>query len=532
MPPKDKKDQKPLTPEELGLLKLWIDAGAKDDSAENKPSRPSRSSSGRCPRRPADRRRRHDRRRRRVAAGRANVVQVYDADSGLEIVSLGGHKDIIQSLRFSPDGKRLAAGSYQFVTLWDVPSGGLAKTFDGHNDQVKALAVSADGKTAYSGGLDSTDPRLERRRRQADPPARASPAQVLALALAPTAKRSPPAAPTTSSTCSNAADGKERVALKGHSGPVHGLALPARRQARSSRSRPTAPRGSGPCPPTTRSSRQDPNEVKAAEPFVLNGHRGPVRAVAVTPDGQTVATGGDDEIDPALARRGRQAIRHARRARRARPGPGGQPRREDAAGGFGRQDRRGSSIWPTGKLHRTLGRARRPGPGGRASPRGRPAGRPRAAEGGVKVWDAASGQGVIAFGHTAPNNAADPAAAQGRVHRRRGARLGLGRPDPEELDVRGHLVRAEAARAARLPRPGDRLQPRRQADRHRRRRAVALGRGQDLGRRQGRCSSARSTRSIPTPSSAVRFSPDGTKLATRRGRQVPQGRRTSPTARS
>src|SRR5262245_45143481 len=34
MPPKDKKDAKPLTPEELGLIKLWIDAGAKDDSAE------------------------------------------------------------------------------------------------------------------------------------------------------------------------------------------------------------------------------------------------------------------------------------------------------------------------------------------------------------------------------------------------------------------------------------------------------------------------------------------------------------------
>src|SRR5262245_46334253 len=37
MPPKDKKDQKPLTPEELGLIKLWIDAGAKDDSSENPP---------------------------------------------------------------------------------------------------------------------------------------------------------------------------------------------------------------------------------------------------------------------------------------------------------------------------------------------------------------------------------------------------------------------------------------------------------------------------------------------------------------
>ena len=38
----------------------------------------------------------------RVAAGRANVVQVYDVDSGLEIVSLGGHKDLIQSRAVQP----------------------------------------------------------------------------------------------------------------------------------------------------------------------------------------------------------------------------------------------------------------------------------------------------------------------------------------------------------------------------------------------------------------------------------------------
>ena len=62
----------------------------------------------------------------RFAAGRANVVQVYDATSGLEILSLGGHKDIIQSIRFSPDGRRLAAGSYEYATLWDVPAGALA----------------------------------------------------------------------------------------------------------------------------------------------------------------------------------------------------------------------------------------------------------------------------------------------------------------------------------------------------------------------------------------------------------------------
>ena len=53
MPPVDKKDAKPLTPEELGLLKLWIDAGAKDDSAEQPepalahPRRPAPRASGR-----------------------------------------------------------------------------------------------------------------------------------------------------------------------------------------------------------------------------------------------------------------------------------------------------------------------------------------------------------------------------------------------------------------------------------------------------------------------------------------------------
>ena len=48
MPPKEKKDETPLTPEELGLIKLWIDAGAKDDSDRTR-SRPSRSSSAPFP---------------------------------------------------------------------------------------------------------------------------------------------------------------------------------------------------------------------------------------------------------------------------------------------------------------------------------------------------------------------------------------------------------------------------------------------------------------------------------------------------
>ncbi|HZW34678.1 MAG TPA: c-type cytochrome domain-containing protein, partial [Isosphaeraceae bacterium] len=132
MPPRDKPVNRPMTPEELGLLKLWIDAGARDDSAESEVAERKSIELGELP--PgvqpinavdlvAD--------GALVAAGRANVVQVYDVDSGLEIITLGGHKDLIQSLRFSPDGTLLAAGSYQIVTVWTVPRGGLVQSLAG-----------------------------------------------------------------------------------------------------------------------------------------------------------------------------------------------------------------------------------------------------------------------------------------------------------------------------------------------------------------------------------------------------------------
>src|SRR5262249_47208103 len=138
------------------LIKLWIDTGARDDSAENaEPAKPIELGNlppGVQPIVAVDMTQDGN----LVAAGRANVVGVVDADSGLEVVSLGGHKDIIQSLRFSPDGKVLAAAGYQTVPRGTAPSESLSQTFAGHGDQVKALAVSADGKLAFSGSLDRT----------------------------------------------------------------------------------------------------------------------------------------------------------------------------------------------------------------------------------------------------------------------------------------------------------------------------------------------------------------------------------------
>ena len=156
MPPKDKRDAPPLSTTELGLLKLWIDAGAKDDSAENAeaatPVQLGALPPGVHPINAVD----LTADGTLVVCGRANVVQVYDVASGREIVTLGGHKDLIQSVRFSPDGRRLAAGSYQVVTVWNVPTGGgqwsEMKPLGPHADRVLALDFNPDGTILAAGG--------------------------------------------------------------------------------------------------------------------------------------------------------------------------------------------------------------------------------------------------------------------------------------------------------------------------------------------------------------------------------------------
>ncbi len=119
MPPPDRKDYPPLTSEELGLIKLWIDQGAKDDSEEGEEETielrglpphlnailaVALSPDGRF-----------------VAVGRGNRVQVYDVQTGSLVVQLQGHLDFVQSLAWSPDSRYLASGSFRLVKVWEAP---------------------------------------------------------------------------------------------------------------------------------------------------------------------------------------------------------------------------------------------------------------------------------------------------------------------------------------------------------------------------------------------------------------------------
>ncbi len=389
MPPKDKKDAKPLTPEELGLLKLWIDAGAQDDSAENAenatPVTLGALPPGIQPINAVD----LTADGTRVACGRANVVHVYEAASGLEILTLGGHKDLIQSVRFSPDGRRLAAGSYQIVTLWNVPTGVNKATLSGHNDQVKVVVALPNG-SLVSAGFDRTVRFWD----AANQPTRqfSVPFQVFALALATDGKTLAVGGSDNQVHIYNNADGKEIVALKGHNGAIHGLAfLPDGRIASASADG-TARVWKVPAKPSAAMS----------DPIVLNGHQGAVRALAVLPDGKTLATSGDD---------GTFRLWHAEDGKAsAASEPVGapllalaiSPKGDRALVGAGDKTARVFDL-ATMKTRGTLTGHLGPVNAVAYSSDGAllaTAGN----EGGVKVWNAGNDQGVIAFGHVAPNN--------------------------------------------------------------------------------------------------------------------------------
>ena len=127
MPPADNKvAAQPLKPEELGLLQLWIEQGAKGEVRASAPivwqPVPSGLSAIYAVALTRD--------GQFAACGRGNQIFVYHVPTGrlaarlndpqLQKTSNAGaaHRDTVNALAFSPDGTTLASGGYREVKLW------------------------------------------------------------------------------------------------------------------------------------------------------------------------------------------------------------------------------------------------------------------------------------------------------------------------------------------------------------------------------------------------------------------------------
>jgi len=94
-----------------------------------------------------------------------NAALLFEISSGKQVMSFVGHKDDVNAVAFSPDGKYVLTGSgdnwFNINTdiscrLWDAKTGKELKTFHGHTDKINSVAFSPDGKLIVTGSKDGT----------------------------------------------------------------------------------------------------------------------------------------------------------------------------------------------------------------------------------------------------------------------------------------------------------------------------------------------------------------------------------------
>ena len=83
-------------------------------------------------------------------------VKLWDAETGAELHSMS-HGQYVHAVAFDPTGRRLATGSSDHtIHVYEVDSGQLLQTLEGHTDAVQSVRFSADGERLLTAGFDNT----------------------------------------------------------------------------------------------------------------------------------------------------------------------------------------------------------------------------------------------------------------------------------------------------------------------------------------------------------------------------------------
>ncbi len=93
-----------------------------------------------------------------ASVGQDRIIRLWEVKAGtlkgeLKAPAKG---DDVALLCFSPDGRALASAQGNKIQLWDVTKGEVVGEFVGHKKRVSCVAFSPDGKTLASGSHDNT----------------------------------------------------------------------------------------------------------------------------------------------------------------------------------------------------------------------------------------------------------------------------------------------------------------------------------------------------------------------------------------
>src|SRR4051812_14364863 len=82
------------------------------------------------------------------------ALQVWDARTGQELLSLTGHTPSVHAVAYSPEGSRIASGGHDAtLKVWDARAE--QPSLEGHTLFVSAVAFSPDGSRIASCSWDS-----------------------------------------------------------------------------------------------------------------------------------------------------------------------------------------------------------------------------------------------------------------------------------------------------------------------------------------------------------------------------------------
>ncbi len=219
----------------------------------------------------------------RIAAGdEENSISLWDPERRKPVQYLRGHLGVVQDLAFSTDGQRLAsAGADGTLRIWDTASGREITCLRGHTAAVRSVCFSPDGRGLASCGDDGTVKVWE-----------SSSSEVVPLHVAGWGLRVAYSSDghrvvfafVQDAYVVDASSGRvirKLVAPRGKA-DIHGLAI--------------MPDGKSFVTDLKKSSTVAIfwDAETGTRRFELVGHRAPLRAIEVSPDGRLIATASDD----------------------------------------------------------------------------------------------------------------------------------------------------------------------------------------------------------------------------------------------
>jgi WD40 repeat protein len=85
------------------------------------------------------------------------AIERRSMSTGRVLPPLSGHRDIVVSIDFSPDGRTAATSSLdRTIAFWDISTGKKSRSSTSHSLWVFSVGFSSNGQTLASGSADST----------------------------------------------------------------------------------------------------------------------------------------------------------------------------------------------------------------------------------------------------------------------------------------------------------------------------------------------------------------------------------------